>query len=209
MSLTNEIQQLLASFSIPEDIAGKIAASHEEVEDSSIAPGIAVGEAAPDFQLEDSRGAVIQLSERLLRGPVVVSFFRGAWCPVCNLQLAAFQRVLPEILDLNGEILAIHPDTGQLIEDPPEGFSILSDPSQRVIRDYKLQFALTPEIQRIYPLAFGVDVSTRNANGSWNLPVPGTFIVNQQGLIAHRHVRADFGLRMEPTEVVEALRALR
>jgi len=209
MTLKGEIQQLLAGFSVPEDVARLIAESHEELQVSGVAQGIPVGDPAPDFELQDSTGRPVRLSDQLGRGPAVVSFFRGAWCPVCNLQLAAFQRVMPQIKALGGEILAVRPDSEQLVEDPPDGFHILSDASQQVIRDYRLQFTLSAEVQRIYPLVFGVDISKQNANGSWTLPVPGTFVVGQDGIVKRRQVRADFSLRMEPSEVIEALTQLR
>lgn len=209
MTLKNEIQQLLAGFSVPDDIARLIAESHQELEGSGVAPGIRVGDPAPDFALTDSAGLSVRLSEQLVRGPAVISFFRGAWCPVCNLQLAAFQRALPQIKALGAEILAIHPGSEQLVEEPPNGFRMLADTSQQVIRDYKLQFTLSAEVQRVYPLVFGVDISKQNANGSWSLPVPGTFVVGQDGIVQRRHVRADFSLRMEPSDVIEALTQLR
>ncbi|MDA0203975.1 MAG: peroxiredoxin-like family protein [Acidobacteria bacterium] len=209
MTLKGEIQQLLAGFSVPEHIARIIAESHQALEGSGIARGIAVGDQAPDFELEDSAGHSVRLYEQLRRGPAVVSFFRVAWCPVCNLQLVAFQRALPEITTLGAEILAVHPESGQLVEDPPDGFHILADTSQRVIHDYRLEFTVSADVRRIYPLVFGVDVSKKNANGGWTLPVPGTFVVGQDRIVKRRHVRADFSLRMEPSEVIEALTQLR
>lgn len=209
MTLQEEIQQLLAGFSIPENVARSIAGAHLELEGSGVAPGIEMGRHAPDFELEDSAGRSIRLRDQLSRGPAVVSFFRGAWCPVCNLQLAAFHRVLPQIRALGGTIFAIHPGSEQLFENPPEGFHILADSSQQVIRDYRLLFTLSADARRIYPLVFGADVSKKNANGEWTLPVPGTFVVGQDGLVKRRHVRADFTLRMEPSEVIEALTLLR
>ena len=134
-----------------------------------------------------------------------MTFFRGAWCPVCNLQLAAFSRALPEILQAGGEIFAIHPDAGQMIEDPPEGFHIMTDPDQAVTRAYRLRFTLPIEAQQIYTSFSNLDISQRNADGSWSLPVPGTFVVDRRGTVSRRHVTADYTQRMEPDEVVEAL----
>jgi peroxiredoxin len=209
VTLNNEIQQLLASFNIPDGFARTIAEANSDLAGSGIAPGIAVGEKAPDFALADSGGKLIRLSEQLEQGPVVVSFFRGAWCPICNLQLAAFHRALPEIRQLGATILAVHPDTGELLAEPPEGFFILSDAEQSVIEAYKLQYTVPEKVRHIYPGIFGVDLSVRNANGTWSLPVPGTFIVGQDGLVTEQHVHADFTMRMEPADVVRALEALK
>lgn len=208
MTLNEEIRQLLAGFNVPDDIAAKLAAAYDESARAEIAPGVAVGETVPDFELVDSRGRTRRLSERLKEGPAVVTFFRGAWCPVCNLQLAAFSRALPEILDAGGEIFAIHPDSGQLIEDPPQAFHVMQDPDQSVIRAYRLQFTLPVEAQNIYTSFLDLDISQRNADGSWSLPVPGTFVVDRDGVVRRRHVTADYTYRMEPDEVIEALREL-
>ena len=208
MTLNEEIQQLLAGYNVPDDIAAKLAAAYEESARAEIAPGVAVGETAPDFALVDSRGRAQRLSERLQVGPAVVSFFRGAWCPVCNLQLAAFSRALPEILQAGGEIFAVHPDAGQMIEDPSEGFHIMTDPDQAVTRAYRLRFTLPVEAQHIYTSFSNLDISQRNANGSWSLPVPGTFVVDRRGTVRRRLVTADYTQRMEPVDVIEALREL-
>lgn len=208
MTLNHEIQQLLASFNIPEEVTRTIAEANSDLTNAGIAPGIAVGEPAPEFGLTDSSGRLIRLSDQLSKGPVIVSFFRGAWCPICNLQLAAFHRALPEIRQLGATILAVHPDSGELLADPPEGFFILSDAEQAVIKSYKLQYTVPQNLQRIYPGLFGIDVSTQNVDGSWSLPVPGTFIVGQDGIVRLQHVRADFTQRMEPADVVAALQAL-
>ncbi len=206
MSLKQEIQQLLAGFNVPAHIAAKLAAAYDQAARPEIAPGVAVGEAAPDFELVDSRGRRRRLSESLETGPAIVTFFRGAWCPICNLQLAAFERALPEIRAAQAEVFAIHPDTGDLLEDPPEGLHMLTDPDQAVIRAYRLQFTLPREAQEIYLNFIDLDISRRNADGSWSLPVPGTFVIGREGLVRRRHVSADYTQRMEPDEVIEVLR---
>lgn len=209
MTLNHEIQQLLASFNVPEDVTRTIAEAHSDISNAGIAPGIAVGERAPEFALTDAAGRLIRLSDQLDAGPVVISFFRGAWCPICNLQLAAFHRALPEIRQLGATVLAIHPDSGESLTESPDGFFMLSDPDQTVIKSYKLQYTVPPILQRIYPGLYGIDVSTQNVDGSWSLPVPGTFIVGQDGIVNRQHVHADFAQRMEPADVIAALQALK
>ena len=87
-------------------------------------------------------------------------------------------------------------------------FTLLSDADQQVIREYRLQFLLPSEVQQIYLGVYGLDLGKQNADGSWNLPVPGTFIIDREGVIRRRHVTADFTRRMEPDDVIEALAAL-
>ena len=98
--------------------------------------------------------------------------------------------------------------TLSLAEKAELEFTLLSDADQQVIREYRLQFLLPSEVQQIYLGVYGLDLGKQNADGSWNLPVPGTFIIDQKGVIRRRHVTADFTHRMEPDDVIEALAAL-
>ena len=210
MSLNYEIQQLLASYTIPVAIAERISAMSANLERDGLAPGIDEGEVAPDFALPDESGKIVRLSEQLGRGPVVLTFFRGAWCTICNLQVAALIRAMPEIRAAGGSLIGIHPDGGPYASTPlPEGFMLLSDADQEVIRRYRLHFTLPPEVQRIYVGAFDIDISRRNLDGSWGLPVPGTFVLDPSGRVRRRHVTADFTQRMEPDDVVRALIEIR
>jgi len=208
MALREEIQDLLASFNTPAEIGERIASAYEEIGRTKVAPGLEVGERAPDFVLPDFEGNAVRLADHLARGPVVMTFFRGAWCPICNLQVAAFARAIDEITAAGGSLLAVHPDSQTFEQAPDVGFPILRDGDQSVIRNYRLQFEIPPDIQRLYTGTFGLDLSARTADGSWNLPVPGTFILDGEGIVRQRHVTADFTERMEPEEVVAALAAI-
>ena len=210
MTLHQEIQQLLSGFSVPEAAANTLAAELEQIERERLSLGLNVGERAPDFELPDSRGRLVRLSERLRRGPVVVSFFRGAWCPVCSLHIAALVRALPAIRAAGGSLLAIYSDSAPLIDDDsPPGLETLRDADQEAIRAYRVQLQIPPAVQQVYVGVFDTDVSLRNSDGSWNLPAPGTFILDQQGIVRRQHVSADFTQRMEPADVVEALEEIR
>lgn len=203
-----EIRDLLASFNTPADVAARIAEGYEAIGLDDVAPGLAVGERAPDFTLPDGSGQAVSLAERLAEGPVVVTFFRGAWCPICNLQVAAFARAIEEIRDTGGSLLAVHPDSQSFEQAGEVGFPILRDADQTVIRAYRLQFEIPPELQRLYTGTLDFDVSAHNADGSWRLPSPGTFVIDGEGIVRRRHVTSDFTERMEPEEVVEALAAI-
>jgi len=208
MSLREEIQDLLASFNTPAEVGERIADAYEEIGRSQVAPGLEVGDRAPDFVLPDAAGKDVRLADQLALGPVVVTFFRGAWCPVCNLQVAAFARALDDISAAGASIVAIHPDSQTFQQAAEVGFPILRDDDQSVIRDYRLQFEIPLDIQRLYTGTIGFDISATTADGSWHLPVPGTFILDGEGVVRQRHVTSDFTERMEPDEVVEALAAV-
>lgn len=209
VSLNEEIESLLAGFNVPAEISRRIGEAFARVDDAGIAPGIEAGDRAPDFSLVDSVGERLTLSEELARGPAVVTFFRGAWCPVCNLQVAALHREAPRILAAGGSLIGIHPDSATIGGPPPEGFRLALDADQSVIRAWRLQFRLPPKVREIYLGTLDTDLSQLNADGSWNLPAPATFVIDQSGMVRRRHVTADYTRRMEPEDAIEALEEIR
>ncbi len=208
MSLQQEITDLLAGYNTPLSVARKVALAVRKVERDRIAPGIEVGETAPEIELVNHQGKPVSLSRLLGDGPVIVTFFRGAWCPVCNLQVAALARALPRIRALGGTIIGVHPDAEPMTAEPIEGFELCSDPGQEVIRRWKVQFEIEPELQKHFIGEIDSDISRYNLDGKWRLPVPATFLVDQAGVVRRRHVTADFTKRMEPDEIIAALEAL-
>lgn len=208
MSLQEEISDLLASYNTPMSTVRQMALAIRQIEKERIAPGIDVGQPAPDFELPNSQGRAIRLSEKLRHGPAVVTFFRGAWCPICSLQVAALVRALPEIRATGGCLIGVHPDAGPLVDDPQEGFELCSDPHQQVIEQWRVQFEMPPALQRYYLGEVDTDISKYNLDGTWRLPVPATFVVDQSGVVRKRHVTADFTNRMEPEAVVAALQEI-
>lgn len=210
MKLKNEIQLLLASYNTPDHVAAVISEAMARIEENREAPGIALGERAPDFRLPNSAGEEVWLNERLQQGPVVVSFFRGAWCPICNLQLRALHRALPAIREAGGSLIGVHPDTARFGDaEALPGFDMVCDADQSVISAYRVQFTVPAKVQQIYTDTIRTDISSHNADGSWRLPVPATFAIDQEGVVRRRHVTADFTKRMEPEDVIEALEELR
>ena len=209
MKLNEEIQQLLRSFSLPAEASRKIGDAMARLDANRIAPGLEIGEKAANFELPDMAGREVSLEERLNQGPVVLTFYRGAWCPVCNLQLLALQRALPDIRLLGASLIAVSPDNSMPTPgDTQLEFDMLHDGNQSVIREYNLQYRVPQELHQIYIGVFDADVSSYNPDGSWNLPVPGTFVIDRAGTIRNRHVTADFLKRMEPQDIIAALKDL-
>jgi len=174
-------------------------------------PGIEIGQTAPDFVLPDATGEKVALADRRAAGPVVVSFYRGAWCPYCSQELHAQQEILGEIRALGASLVAISPqrpdDSLSLVERLDLDFDVLSDVDQEVIRAYRLQFELPDTLREIYP-ALGIDLTQQNADGSWHLPVPATFVIDRDGVVRARHVDPNYLERMDPAEILDALRRL-
>ena len=176
-----------------------------------IAPGIEIGAFAPRFTLPDATGHKISLDDRLAEGPVVISFYRGAWCPICNRELHGLQEILPEIAASGASLVAISPQSPDtslgLVEKLELGFDVLSDLDQSVIRSYQLSFDLSEPLRPAYAER-GFDLTEQNADASWSLPVPATFVLDRGGIVRARHVDANYRVRMDPADLLEALRSL-
>jgi peroxiredoxin len=210
VSLNAQLRELTGAVTLPEMIAETLARGAAELQ--SIDFGVAVGATAPDFRLPDQLGHEVRLADRLAAGPVVLAFYRGDWCPYCNLELRALQANLERIIELGASLLAISPQAPtnalSLAEKHGLGFEALSDVHQEVIRAYRLQYTVPVESQEIYRTIFGNDLSQRTADGTWSLPIPATFVLDGQGVVRVRHVDPDYRVRMEPDDIVSALRAL-
>ena len=167
------------------------------------------GQTAPDFTLMEARGQQVRLAALLAKGPVVVTFYRGGWCPFCNLQLRAYQSVLPELHRLGAELVAISPQTPAFALSDAEqkdlAFPVLSDPHNTVARAYGLVYTLSETLQRLQE-GFGNPLPRFNGESSWELPMPGTFIIDPNGLIRLAHVDVNYMHRLEPGALLDAVR---
>lgn len=169
------------------------------------------GEQVPNFILPDTLGKDVALADLLAQGPVVIAFYRGAWCPYCNLQLHAYQQILPQIRDLGASLLAISPQTPDksltLSEKQALTFPVLSDVGNQVARRFGLVFTLDETVREAYKLV-GADLPAYNGSDSWELPIPGTFIVDRSGLVRLAFVDPNFTTRLDPSALLEALQGV-
>ena len=197
----------------PEQIRARVEMAIDEIQSAREAVGLQIGDVAPDFVLPDALGRPTALRAALERGPVVLTFYRGEWCPYCNLQLRSLQHALADVRALNASLIAVSPQSPDhslsLTEKHGLEFAVLSDVDQSVIRAYRVQFAVAGELRDLHLNVFHNDPRDRNADGSMNLPVPATFIIDRDGVIRARFVNADWRVRMEPADIIAALRALR
>ncbi|MEA3413445.1 MAG: peroxiredoxin-like family protein [Pseudomonadota bacterium] len=172
---------------------------------------IRVGDAAPDFELPDSTGSRLKLSEALARGPVVLNFYRGGWCPYCCLEFRALQARLPEIRALGATLIGISPETPDTSLDTWEkhalDFEVLSDVGNRVVREFGLLFRVG-ESMRPLLLKWGMDVPAANGDETWELPVPATYVIGRDGVVRAAYVNNDYTQRMEPSDIISALKDL-
>jgi peroxiredoxin len=170
-----------------------------------------VGDKAPSFVLPDALATPVDLSNRLDNGPVVLNFYRGGWCPYCNIELRAYQALLPRITELGASLVAISPqapdDALTTAEKNDLTFDVLSDTGSAVAESFGLDFELSEKLQDIYT-DLGNDLTAKNAGNDWRLPVPATFVIARDGRIVFAHVDADYRERAEPEQVIEALEIL-
>ncbi len=213
-TLQQQIEAFLAQTAgqLPPELMTTFYQSIETLVQTDIAKNsLKVGEKAPDFTLPDTFGKQITLSELLQHGPVVVTFYRGEWCPFCNLQLHAYQDILPQIKALGASLVAISPQTPDhslsTIEKKELTFTVLSDVGNTVARKYKIVFALPEQFRTLYT-SIGSDVPTFDGDQSWELPMPGTFIIARDGTIRLAFVHEDHTRRLEPAALLDSLRAL-
>lgn len=211
-SLTDRIAEFTTAMAknAPSEVVTALGAELRKLAESGIASrALKVGEKAPDFSLPDPRGVAVTLSMLLQKGPVVVTFYRGGWCPFCDLQLRAYERILPAIRLMGAELVAISPQTVDyaLSDVQKKGltFPVLTDAHNHVAREYGLVFTLSDVLKRLQE-AFGNPIPKFNGDDSWQLPMPGTFVVDRSGVVRLAHVDPDYTRRLEPAAILDALR---
>jgi len=174
-------------------------------------PGIKVGEIAPDFTLPDAHGKSVKLSSELSKGPVVLVFYRGAWCPFCNIHLRALQQALPEFKKHNTQLILVTPQKPdkslEQFKKQKVDFKVLSDLDSNVMKAYKLYYKMGPELVAVYK-KHGLDVEAFNGKGRTELPVPGSFVINKQGKVIAMHADTNYKERMEPADIIKALESI-
>ena len=207
-----EVFQAQLATQLPAEMLSELAKSSADLIQTGIAQqSVKTGEQAPDFTLPDVFGNSVTLSGLLKQGPVVATFYRGEWCPFCNLQLRAYQRILPQIQALGAALVAISPQTPDhslsTVEKKDLTFSVLSDVGNTVARAYRIVFTLEESIRPLYT-TIGSDLPTFNGDASWELPMPATFLVAQDGTVRLAFVSEDYTRFLEPADLLEGLRAL-
>lgn len=214
MPLRDVIQEFLQNVRgrmTGEEYRAMTAAVLTMAESATIEQALRAGDRAPDFALPDAQGRKVTLTALLKDGPVVLSFYRGVWCPFCNMELDALQQILPEITARGAALVAISPQTPERSEATVAKnhltFSVLSDSGNAVARRYGLVFQLD-DAGREFHTAQNATLPDYNGDDSWELPVPGTYVIARDGTIAWSFVESNFTERAEPAEILAALDAL-
>lgn len=210
--LKNQLETTVQAFmaGLPEDDARITAKSFETLQASDTADkAINTGDTSPDFELPNATGGTVRLYDILGKGPVILNFYRGGWCPFCNLELQALQSRLEEINELGATLIGISPETPDnsltIAEKHQLGFDVLSDYGNNTARDFGLIFTVYEEMRPLY-LKWELDVPAFNGVNSWELPVPATYLISTDRVVRAAHVDKDYTKRMEPDLILTALR---
>jgi peroxiredoxin len=204
MSLRAQLDACRRAFeaSTPPGIVAALEGSLAELAQTGLVrQAVKAGEMAPLFRLRSRNGGFVSLSEILDRGPAVISFFRGAWCPFCRLELQALAEAHSEIKRLGATLIGLSPLPSA---DSYSSFLILTDPGCRVAAGYRIAFTVPAQLQPAY-LALGYSNRAKRRPDRWLLPLPATYIIDRNGLVVLSYVDADYTTRLEPTEIVVAL----
>lgn len=208
----DKAREFYRNHAIPADLLAQMDRQTEELLRADVgAKAPALGVPAPDFTLPNAHGHPVALRQLLRNGPVVVTFYRGQWCPYCNLALRGLQQIVPRLAALGATLVAISPQTPDnslsTVEKNQLEFEVLSDPDGAVAGAYGLAFEIPQYLRDIYQ-SFGHPLPKFNGEGNNTIPVPGTFVLDREATVRYRFVEVDYTRRADPGEIAAVVAEL-
>jgi peroxiredoxin len=207
-SLSHQLQQVtdhVRSVAPAEVIALMEAGNAEVAATGLVDRSLKIGDVLPDFSLPNATKAVVGSADLRRQGLVLISFYRGAWCPYCNLELNALQALLPQLQSAGVQLVAISPQTPDnslsFQEKNALNFEVLSDAGNAYAKRLGIVFALPEALRPVYQ-SFGIDLQAANGDASFELPVPATYLIDTDGRVLERFVNVDYRKRLEPSTVL-------
>ncbi|RFB75713.1 peroxiredoxin-like family protein [Methylovirgula sp. 4M-Z18] len=196
-------------YNVPRSVVETMHRATADLEASGAAKrALKVGDKAPAFTLKDSEGNDVSSVDLLKHGPLIVSFYRGVWCPYCNMDLKALQEALSEFERRGANLVAISPQTAPNSRKSQRQngltFPILSDPHNDVAAAFGLRFELQDYLVDLYK-SLKNDLTSFNGDSSWTLPMPARYVIAPNGTILYADVNPDYTIRPEPEDVLPAL----
>jgi peroxiredoxin len=180
-----------------------------QLRDGLAKKALKTGDRAPAIVLGNVHGKTVNVGTQLKNGPVVVTFYRGGWCPYCNLELRAFQQILPDIKAAGASLVAISPekpdDTLTTAQKNSLSFEVLSDVGQKVGRAFGLVYQFSDELKSAYG-GFGLDIPAKNGADQWALPISATYVIDRDGMIIYAYTDPDYRDRADPLDVLKVLK---
>ena len=210
--LIDEIKNYQEGFKqkVPVEIQEVMLKATDKLKELSISKNaLKVGDTAKDFALSNAVNNTVSLDELLKNNDfVVVNFYRGLWCPYCNLELKALQTINDDLAKLNTKLVAISPQTPDASLSTKEKneleFEVLSDTHNELAKDYGLVFSLAEELRPIYT-SFGIDIPGSNDEDTYELPLPATYVINKNKEIIYSFIDEDYTKRSEPQEILDII----
>jgi peroxiredoxin len=180
-----------------------------DTRDNQIPKGLNPGDKAPEFSGYDQTGKAVSLKTLLVKGPVVLFFYRGKWCPVCSRYLNNYQDSLKIITDQGFNVVAITPESIENVEQTVKfhnlTFTVIYDCQEKIMKDFDVMFSVTKEYQDLILKKLSTDIAENNGHNPAHLPVPATYIINQQGIIVAVQFDPDYNKRASVKWIIQNL----
>jgi len=209
MSLQSELDSFKSAWTsrVGDDVARLVETDNATLEELA-ARAIREGGTFPALTLPNHKGGITDLAALMAEGELIVTFYRGGWCPYCNIELRAYQARLPEIVARGARLIAVSPETPDntltTAEKNALAFEVLSDTEGRLADALGIRYELSAPIKALYQ-KFGHDLPVHNGDGRWSLPMPATYVIARGGRILRAHVSPDYRTRLEPDAALAAL----
>jgi len=203
------IKNSSASHMPPAALSALESATEELRKSQLTAHALQVGAKLPKIELTNVHHKKVSIQKLLKSGPVILTFYRGGWCPFCNTQLRAYEQSLDQFRAAGAELVAVSPEKPENAVDTVSKdkltFEVLHDANNRVAKSLGLVFGVPPELKKIY-LGFGLDLEKSQGNPEWKLPIPATYVINRDGKVIYAFLDVDFRNRAEPSDILDALK---
>ncbi|MBD0400679.1 peroxiredoxin-like family protein [Flammeovirga sp. EKP202] len=170
------------------------------------------GDKAPSFSLPNHKGEIVSSDELLKQGPLVITFYRGVWCPYCNTDLAFLKRYKAQFDEMGVSMVSISPQTiennKKIIDQQRLNFDLLRDAENNIAAQFGLRWEMVDPLKSLYNDKFNIKLNEYNGDDSWTLPVPARFIIDTDGIIKYAEYSVDYTKRPNPDVLVSELQAV-
>lgn len=212
MSLTAQLQERAAQSAqkYPETTHAIMNNGIQVLKDNKlVSKALKTGDKIPEIILPNATNKNVSINQLLSNKKVVLSFYRGGWCPYCNLELKALQQALPEFEKQDAVLVAISPETPDNSLSTSEknelSFEVLSDAGNQIAEKFNLMFTLPEDLVEVYQ-EFGIDLEKSNGSSNWQLPISATYVIDQNGTIIYDFIKEDYKERADPEEIIKFLK---